>query len=79
MKQVKVYPKFKCDFCKKRSTLSVMIRHEKICYMNPDRVCRTCDGGGYTQNEFNELSTPCDDCINSKIARGIIPRPEIEE
>lgn len=46
MKEVKVMPKFKCDFCKKRAVKSAMEKHEVICWYNPNRKCRTCDGEG---------------------------------
>lgn len=46
MKEVRVFPKFKCDFCNKRSTKSPMEKHEIICYYNPSRICRDCNGSG---------------------------------
>lgn len=45
---VKVMPKFRCDFCKKRSIKSVMELHEKRCFRNPNRYCDYCDNKGFT-------------------------------
>ena len=71
MKQVKTYPKFKCDFCKKRAVKAAMIKHEKICWYNPNRECRTCEGLGYTIGlDMNGYDTdehiPCEDCERAK-------------
>ena len=42
--------KYKCDFCKRRSTKSAMERHEKICFRNPNRYCDYCKNKGeYTE------------------------------
>lgn len=43
---VKVMPRFKCDFCKKRGTRTSMEKHERICFRNPDRFCDTCKNTG---------------------------------
>ena len=48
MIEVKTMKRYKCDFCKKRSTRSVMILHEKRCYRNPNRFCDNCDNSGFT-------------------------------
>ena len=67
---VKVYPKFKCDFCKKKSTKFNMEKHEKICYYNPDRVCRDCSNEGiihYPDSDYGEPSDkvcPCVEIVN---------------
>lgn len=42
MKKVLTRQKYKCDFCKRRSTKTAMENHEKICFRNPNRVCPTC-------------------------------------
>lgn len=72
MKEVKVYPKFKCDYCKKRAVKASMIKHEIICWYNPNRKCRTCDGEGiefygvdYGQGVV-ECERPCLDCERAK-------------
>lgn len=36
-------PRYYCDYCKKGSgSPSAMIRHERSCTANPDRVCNMC-------------------------------------
>ena len=56
MKQVKVMPRFKCDFCKKRSIKRVMELHEKRCFRNPNRFCDYCDNTGKVEVSENEMS-----------------------
>ena len=46
MKIVKTQQKYKCDFCKKRSTKSVIEIHEKRCFRNPNRFCTNCNNTG---------------------------------
>ena len=46
MKLVKTYPKYKCDFCKKKAVEYAMKKHEITCYYNPNRVCRDCNNTG---------------------------------
>ncbi len=46
MQPVKTQPKFKCDFCKKRSVKSVIAKHEIRCFRNPHRFCDHCDNTG---------------------------------
>ena len=48
MKEVKTQKRYKCDFCKRRSTKAVMLLHEKRCYRNPARFCDYCKNKGYT-------------------------------
>lgn len=55
MKPVKVMPKFKCDFCKKRSIRSVMELHEKRCFRNPNRFCEFCDNKGVYTETYGDL------------------------
>lgn len=55
MKPVKTLPKFKCDFCKRRSTKSAMERHEKVCFRNPNRYCEYCDNRGETDEVFGDV------------------------
>lgn len=74
MKEVKVYPKFKCDFCKKRAVKASMEKHEIICWYNPNRKCRTCDGEGtqFFANAYPpdygvfEDERPCPDCARAE-------------
>lgn len=55
MKPVKTLPKFKCDFCKRRSTKASMEKHEKICFRNPNRFCEYCQNKGYTVEIYGDL------------------------
>ena len=62
MKQVKVHPKFKCDFCKKRSVKSVMALHEKRCFRNPNRFCDYCENKGFIEEHYEGIGTQKIDC-----------------
>ena len=62
---VKTLPRFKCDFCKKRSTKTVMEKHERRCFRNPDRYCEECQNLGFISVEIDEMGThqqPCEYC-----------------
>ena len=61
---VKVMPKFRCDFCKKRSTKAVMELHEKRCFRNPNRFCDYCENTGEEELEENGqwYKVPCHYC-----------------
>lgn len=76
MKLVKSLPKYKCDFCKRRSVKSAMERHEKICFRNPDRYCELCKNTGYTGNDYDEPKVPCYYCkgFNKKMLEEIEAR-----
>lgn len=50
---VKTQPKFKCDFCKRRSIKSAMERHEKRCFRNPNRFCETCNNKGVVTEYYD--------------------------
>ena len=67
MKPINAQPKFKCDFCKKKSVEWRMKQHEIICYLNPDRKCRIHSRWGY---EFvkHKNKKDCDDCEKSREA-----------
>ncbi len=54
MKEVKVMPKFKCDFCKKRGIKRVMASHEQTCYRNPQRVCYACKNTGQVEVHYGD-------------------------
>ena len=62
MKEVKVYPQFNCDYCKKRAVKHAMVKHEKICYLNPNRECRQRDGRGFEFFLENGHSENCNAC-----------------
>ena len=68
MKSVKTYPKFQCDFCKKKTIKHAMIKHERICYLNPNRECRQSVRFGYEflPNGHDE------DCLSCKISKQMI-------
>jgi len=52
---VKTLPKFKCDFCKKRSTRYVMEIHERRCFRNPNRFCDECQNKGTVTILHNDI------------------------
>lgn len=62
MKPVKTLPRFKCDFCKRRSTKAAMERHEKRCFRNPNRFCDNCDNKGYIEEYIEEQGSYRIDC-----------------
>jgi len=49
MRTVRTQQRYKCDFCKRRSTKATMELHEKICFRNPNRFCELCDNTGEVQ------------------------------
>lgn len=70
MKLVKTLPKYKCDFCKKRSVKHVMELHEKRCYRNPNRFCDACKNtgvlarNGYWNEDEEDYDNSCPYCKN---------------
>lgn len=70
MKEVKVYSKFKCDFCNKITVKFRMECHEVICYLNPNRLCRlnTRIGHVLVDPKHEKHDKDCSDCIKSKKA-----------
>jgi hypothetical protein len=72
---VKLKPKFRCAFCPLVRIQHVMVRHEKTCYYNPNRVCYKCNNTGkYTEkydyydyggSETTEI-VDCPHCITHK-------------
>lgn len=65
MKAVKTRARFQCDFCKRRSTKSVMELHEKRCYRNPNRFCDYCENKGHITEEYGDGMSndiPCNYC-----------------
>ena len=55
MKEVKVMPKYKCDFCNKRSVKLTMLLHEKRCFRNPNRFCDYCENKGFTEEDYSDI------------------------
>ena len=55
-----------CDFCKKTAVKKeTMIKHESICYWNPNRSdCPVCDGQGNLDEWIDgvPLRQPCPAC-----------------
>ena len=62
MVPVKTMPRFKCDFCNKRSIKRVMELHEKRCFRNPNRFCELCENKGYTEEYYEGIGTRKTDC-----------------
>lgn len=65
MKEVKTLQKYKCDFCKMRSTKARMEIHEKRCFRNPNRFCDFCSNTGEIiehEDNIGKLSHPCPYC-----------------
>ena len=64
MKAVKTLQKYKCDFCKRRSVKSAMIKHERICWRNPNRFCDNCNNTGKVkmQEDIYTYEEPCHYC-----------------
>lgn len=61
---VKTQPRFKCDFCKKRSTKAVIAKHESRCFRNPNRFCDNCKNTGvqeYDEGDFT-VEVACHYC-----------------
>ncbi len=87
MKQVKVMPRFKCDFCNRRSTKAPMERHEKVCFRNPDRFCPECKNTGIVERDegfdiyTNIVKEPCYYCskFDPKMKEEIEAREKGEE
>lgn len=76
---VKTLPKFKCDFCKKRSTASVITKHEKRCYRNPNRFCDFCENTGRVSSGNDEgVEDLCPYCakFNEETLQAIIKYEE---
>jgi len=53
MKAIKTRPKFKCDFCKRKNVKHIMEKHEPSCYLNPKRMCQSCNNTGKTYEDFD--------------------------
>ena len=68
MKPIRTQQRFQCDFCQYRSVKSVVEKHERRCFRNPNRFCDNCDNKGHTEenhgiDEFpNWIKTPCFYC-----------------
>ncbi len=85
---VKTQQRFKCDFCKYRSIRSVVEKHEKRCFRNPNRFCDTCQNTGKTHqmvqvSEFGvdrqEIDCPYCSKFNPTLKAEIEAREEKEK
>lgn len=64
MREVKTMQKYQCDFCKRRSIKSAMLKHERRCFRNPDRFCDTCQNTGKMEGDWIEgFGSVTIDCI----------------
>ena len=54
MKPIRTQQRYQCDFCKKRSVKSVIKKHEKRCFRNPNRFCDYCQNKGFTMETMLE-------------------------
>ena len=61
MRPVKQRPRFHCDFCSHTSTLVAMVAHERICWLNPNRHCPSCDDTGFIREDYGGgyMDEPC--------------------
>lgn len=56
MRLIKTLPRYKCDFCSHTATKAGMERHERICWFNPNRHCRSCNDTGWYPAENERLA-----------------------
>lgn len=89
MKPVKTMPRFQCDYCKKRSTRSVMEIHERRCFRNPNRFCDHCNNTGEIEIFMADIcdggyggsfQQPCEYCekFDAEMLRQIKEREAME-
>lgn len=83
---VKTQPKFKCDFCKRRSVKHVIAKHEPSCYKNPQRVCFKCQNDGFYLEEQDDfyggtdmVQVGCSYCETHKAIKEWLMSPLTEE
>ena len=70
MHKIRMQQRYKCDFCYDFTGIKWRVeRHEKSCYMNPNRVCFACNNTGtikdnyeYNGNEWTYYDTTCPFC-----------------
>lgn len=55
MRLVKTRPRYRCDYCRRVSTEEAMKRHERICWLNPNRTCDICGGKGRYTEVYGDL------------------------
>lgn len=76
MYKIKTFQRYHCDFCKKTGTAWVIRRHERICYLNPNRDCDTCDSTGVIEEHFEGIGTKTDPCPDCSVAAAAQRRKE---
>lgn len=68
MKPIRTRPKFRCDFCRYSATAPAVEKHEKICWLNPNRYCQMCQNRGYYFDVYDTVDgatapkIPCPYC-----------------
>lgn len=72
MTPAKSMPRFQCEYCKHRTTRAPMVKHERNCYWNPNRVCDTCSNTGeivtHTYPDGYQDTEECPYCAKCKAA-----------
>jgi len=54
---------YHCDFCNRKNfQREAMVRHEKTCYYNPDRVCLICNDKKQWGDGIHEPIEYCGAC-----------------
>jgi hypothetical protein len=69
MRPVKTKPRFRCEYCRFTATEPTVVKHEKICWRNPNRYCESCKNKGYYYEEYDEglgENIPCYYCSQYK-------------
>lgn len=65
MRLINTRPVYRCDFCRFRATAPTVEKHEKICWLNPNRFCPLCKNKGYIEDVIDEgliHKEPCHYC-----------------
>lgn len=62
MRPIKTKPRFRCGFCRFTATAPTVEKHEKICWLNPNRLCPLCQNKGYTIDVIDEGLTHKEPC-----------------
>lgn len=73
MTPAKSMPRFQCDYCKHRTTRAPMVKHERNCFFNPNRVCDACNNTGIIHEQVDDCghyfnTEECPHCAKCKAA-----------